>query len=209
MTTFQIKILAAVLMVCDHIGAVIFPKILIFRFLGRLSFPIFAWLIAQGEKYTNNFKVYLLRLLILGVVSQPIYYLTFRSSALNILATLAFGLLAIRIDKILRFKFLFTLIFAALAQLANAEYGFYGVCIISLLSESNFNTTTWWLKWILLNLLTFWFPGFFFYQFLAVLTPLILNLWNGEQGQKAKWFYPFYPLHLVLIFLLRLLILNT
>ena len=95
MTTFQIKLLAAVLMVCDHIGAVIFPKILILRFLGRLSFPLFAWLIGQGEKNTNNFKLYLLRLVILGVISQPIYYLTFHSSALNILATLAFGLLAI------------------------------------------------------------------------------------------------------------------
>lgn len=209
MTTFQIKLLAAVLMVCDHLGAVIFPKILILRFLGRLSFPIFAWLIGQGEKYSNNFKIYLLRLIVLGVVSQPIYYLTFRSSALNILATLAFGLLAIRIDKILKSKFLFTLIFAVLAQLTNAEYGFYGVCVISLLSESDFNTATWWLKWILLNLLTFWFPGFLFYQFLAVLTPLILNLWNGKQGRKAKWFYLFYPFHLVLIYLLRLLILNT
>lgn len=209
MTTYQIKLLAAVLMVCDHLGAVIFPKLLILRFLGRLSFPIFAWLIGQGEKYTNNFKIYLLRLIILGVVSQPIYYLTFRSSALNILATLTFGLVAIRTDRILKSKFLFTLVFGVLAQLANAEYGFYGVCVISLLSESDFNTATWWLKWILLNLLTFWFPGFLFYQFLAVLTPLILNSWNGQQGQKAKWFYLFYPLHLVLIFLLRLLILNN
>ena len=206
MTTFQIKLLAAVLMVCDHIGAVIFPKILILRFLGRLSFPLFAWLIGQGEKYTNNFKLYLLRLVILGVVSQPIYYLTFHSSALNILATLAFGLLAIRVNKVIGSN-LFTLIFAALAQLANAEYGAYGVFVIILLSEVNINRITWWLKWISLNLLTFWLPGFFFHQFLAGLTPLILSLWNSQQGRKAKWFYPFYPVHLALILILQLLIL--
>ena len=206
MTTFQIKLLAAVLMVCDHIGAVIFPKILILRFLGRLSFPLFAWLIGQGEKYTNNFKLYLLRLVILGVVSQPIYYLTFHSSALNILATLAFGLLAIRVTKVIGSN-LFTFIFAVLAQLANAEYGAYGVFVIILLSEMNFTKITWWIKWISLNLLTFWLPGFFFHQFLAGLTPLILSLWNSQQGRKAKWFYPFYPVHLALILILQLLIL--
>ena len=206
MTTFQIKILAAVLMVCDHIGAVIFPKILILRFLGRLSFPLFAWLIGQGEKHTNNFKLYLLRLVILGVVSQPIYYLTFHSSALNILATLAFGLLAIRVTKVIGSN-LFTFIFAVLAQLANAEYGAYGVFVIILLSEMNFTKITWWIKWISLNLLTFWLPGFFFYQFLAGLSPLSLNLWNSQQGRKAKWFYPFYPVHLALILILQLLIL--
>ncbi len=206
MTTFQIKLLAAVLMVCDHIGAVIFPKILILRFLGRLSFPLFAWLIGQGEKHTNNFKLYLLRLVILGVVSQPIYYLTFHSSALNILATLAFGLLAIRVNKVIGSN-LFTLIFAALAQLANAEYGAYGVFVIILLSEMNINRITWWLKWISINLLTFLLTGFFFHQFLAGLTPLILSLWNNQQGRKAKWFYPFYPVHLALILVLQLLIL--
>ncbi|MBW4638342.1 MAG: conjugal transfer protein TraX [Gloeocapsa sp. UFS-A4-WI-NPMV-4B04] len=206
MTTFQIKLLAAVLMVCDHIGAVIFPKILILRFLGRLSFPLFAWLIGQGEKHTNNFNLYLLRLVILGLISQPIYYLTFHSSALNILATLAFGLLAIRVNKVIGSN-LFTLIFAALAQLANAEYGAYGVFVIILLSEMNINRITWWLKWISLNLLTFWLPGFFFHQFLAGLTPLILSLWNSQQGRKGKWFYPFYPVHLALILVLQLLIL--
>lgn len=206
MTTFQIKLLAAVLMVCDHIGAVIFPKILILRFLGRLSFPLFAWLIGQGEKHTNNFKFYLVRLVILGVVSQPIYYLTFHSSALNILATLAFGLLAIRINKVIGSN-VFTLIFAALAQLANAEYGAYGVFVIILLSEMNFTRLTWWLKWMALNLLTFWLSGFFFHQFLAGLTPLILSLWNSQQGRKDKWFYPFYPVHLALILILQLLIL--
>lgn len=206
MTTFQIKLLAAVLMVCDHVGAVIFPKILILRFLGRLSFPLFAWLIGQGEKHTNNFKVYLLRLVILGVVSQPIYYLAFHSLALNILATLAFGLLAIKVKKVIDSN-LFTLIFAALAQLANAEYGAYGVFVIILLSEMNFTKITWWLKWISLNLLIFLIPGFFFYQLLAVLTPLILSLWNSQQGRKAKWFYSFYPLHIAIILILKLLIL--
>lgn len=208
MTTFQIKLLAAVLMVCDHIGAVIFPNILILRFLGRLSFPLFAWLIGQGEKYTINFNIYLFRLIALGLISQPIYYSLFQSFRLNILATLSLGLLALRLDRLTNFKVLFTLLFATLAELINAEYGAYGVITITLLSKFS-DSATWWIKWTLFNLLTLFAPGFLFYQVLAVLAPTILMLWNGKQGQKAKWFYPFYPLHLALLLLLRLLTINS
>lgn len=208
MTTFQIKLLAATLMVCDHIGAAIFPNILILRFLGRLSFPLFAWLIGQGEKHTINFNVYLFRLIVLGLLSQPIYYLLFRSSRPNILATLALGLLAIRLDKRTKLKVLFTLLFATLAQLIDAEYGAYGVIVITLLSKFDFYSYFWWLKWTLLNLLTLVAPGFLFYQVLALLAPILI-LWNCKQGQKARWFYPFYPLHLTLLLLLKLLIINN
>ncbi len=208
MTTFQIKLLAATLMVCDHIGAAIFPNILILRFLGRLSFPLFAWLIGQGEKHTNNFNAYLFRLIVLGLLSQPIYYLLFQSSRPNILATLALGLLAIRLDKITNLKVLFTLFFAALAQLIDAEYGAYGVITITLISKLNYHSHFWWIKWTLLNLLTLFTPGFLFYQVLALPAPIIIS-WNHKQGQKARWFYPFYPLHLTLLLLLKLLTSNS
>lgn len=209
MTTFQIKLLAAILMVCDHIGAVIFPNILILRFLGRLSFPLFAWLIGQGEKYTINFNIYLFRLIAVGLLSQPIYYLLFQSSRLNILATLSLGLLALKLDKLTNLKVLFTLFFATLAELIKAEYGAYGVIVITLLSKFNYQRITWWVKWLLLNLLTLFTPGFLFYQVLAVLAPTILILWNCKQGEKAKWFYSFYPLHLALLLFLRLLTINS
>lgn len=209
MTTFQIKLLAAVLMVIDHIGAVIFPKLLVLRFLGRLSFPLFAWLVGQGEKHTRNFNIYLVRLCILGLLSQPIYYLLFHSFKINILATLSLGLLAIRLEKLTKLKVIYTLFFAILAQLINAEYGAYGVFTLTLLAKFNSNSIAWWIKWTLLNLLTLPIPGFLFYQVLAVLAPIILILWNCKQGQKAKWFYTFYPLHLALILLLRLLIISS
>ncbi|MFB2968893.1 TraX family protein [Aerosakkonema sp. BLCC-F183] len=78
MTAFQIKVLAALLMLVDHIGAIFFPKIFVLRIVGRLSFPLFAWLIGQGEKHTKNFKLYLVRLIILGLISQPVSYLLFQ-----------------------------------------------------------------------------------------------------------------------------------
>ena len=48
-----LKIIAAISMLLDHIGLILFPSIEIFRILGRIAFPIFAFTIAEGAKYTR------------------------------------------------------------------------------------------------------------------------------------------------------------
>jgi hypothetical protein len=206
MTSYQIKLIAALLMVVDHVGVVFFPDQLAFRYISRLSFPLFAWLIGQGEKYTKNFNSYLIRLAIFSGISQPLYYVLFNFSNLNILVTLLIGLLAIRLGKLVSFKYLIWLTFAGVAQAINTSYGFYGILVITVMSEFNSKDFKWWLQWILVNLLVFVITGFKHYQLLALLTPLIIMLWNGKQGRKAKFFYLFYPVHLfilkVLVFLL-------
>ena len=55
----MIKILAAVLMVIDHIGVVLGHEDSILRILGRISMPLFAFMIAEGAKYTKNKAKYL------------------------------------------------------------------------------------------------------------------------------------------------------
>jgi TraX protein len=207
MTSYQIKLIAASLMVVDHIGVVFFPDQLAFRYIGRLSFPLFAWLIGQGEKYTKNFNSYLIRLAVWAGISQPLYYALFNSSNLNILVTLLIGLLAIKIGKVVSFKYLVWFTFAGLAQAINTSFGFYGILTITVLSEFNSNDFKWWLQWILVNLLVLAIPGSEPYQLLAVLAPLIIMLRNGKQGQKAKLFYFFYPVHLFILKLLVFLLL--
>ncbi|NLH02388.1 MAG: fimbrial assembly protein, partial [Clostridiales bacterium] len=54
MSRAQIKMLAIVTMLIDHIGAIFFPQIPLFRIIGRLSFPLFCFFIAQGVLYTSN-----------------------------------------------------------------------------------------------------------------------------------------------------------
>ncbi|MBE9035190.1 TraX family protein [aff. Roholtiella sp. LEGE 12411] len=268
MTSFQIKLLAALLMVCDHIGVVFFPNQLMFRYVGRFSFPLFAWLLGQGEKYTKDFNSYFLKLTVWGFLSQPIYYLLFNNYSLNILVTLLLSLLAIRLGKLIepgsqqeeerskkdefdrelrpllpiaheksegrpklflpltsdfvkgkqgvKFspksaqaalhppafftnKYLIWFTFALIAQSVNANYGAYGVIIVTILSEFNSASFKWWLKWLTINLLVLIIPGFKPYQLLALLAPLVILLWNGKQGRKVKLFYAFYPLHLILL----------
>ena len=54
LTNNQLKIIAMISMLIDHIGLQMFPDLLIFRIIGRLAFPIFAYMIAEGCFYTKN-----------------------------------------------------------------------------------------------------------------------------------------------------------
>lgn len=71
----MIKIIAFITMLLDHICDVYFPNLIILRIIGRLSFPLFAWEIAKGFKRTRSIKKYVLRLLIIAVISQGPHYL--------------------------------------------------------------------------------------------------------------------------------------
>lgn len=67
MTTFGLKFLALLLMVIDHIG-LFFPFTPIwFRWLGRLSAPLFIFCMVYGFSYTKNRKIYLIRMYLFGV----------------------------------------------------------------------------------------------------------------------------------------------
>jgi hypothetical protein len=70
-----IKILAAILMLIDHIGLIFFPKVLVWRYLGRISMPLFAFMIAEGCKYTKNKFRHFSLMFLLGVVCQIIYFI--------------------------------------------------------------------------------------------------------------------------------------
>ena len=56
MNSFVLKLFAASFMLIDHIGILFFPEIMIFRILGRISFPIFAFLVVEGFMHTRNIK---------------------------------------------------------------------------------------------------------------------------------------------------------
>ena len=60
-------------MLCDHAGKMLFPQYPIMRIIGRLAFPIYAYCIAAGCVYTRNPLNYLKRIVLLALISQPIY----------------------------------------------------------------------------------------------------------------------------------------
>ena len=91
----MLKIIAAVCMLIDHIGVRIFPEAIILRIIGRMSFPIFAFMIAEGCRYTKNKLRYFLSVFLLGAACQIVYYLYDESLDMCILITFSLSILII------------------------------------------------------------------------------------------------------------------
>jgi len=68
-----IKLIACLTMLIDHAGKMLFPEIPQMRLIGRLAFPLFAYGIAVGAVYTRDPFRYLKRIVILALISQPLY----------------------------------------------------------------------------------------------------------------------------------------
>lgn len=207
LNNYQIKLLAAIFMLIDHVGAIFFPTTLPFRMIGRLSFPLYAWLLTQGEKHTRNFQQYLTRLILLGLISQPFFSLAFRGTKLNILFTLTIGLISLRLSrKLPEWKYLILVLSMVAAELLRVEYGAYGIAAIYLFSRFQ-PSYIWWLIWVGLHILLLATSfNFGLFQLPAFITPLLIHLTNNQKGAAARWFYSFYPLHLLILFLLAQLI---
>ncbi|MFR3921893.1 MAG: TraX family protein [Dysosmobacter welbionis] len=69
--TDLLKLIAIAAMLIDHIGGAFFPEVGVFRWIGRLAFPIFCYCLTVGLLYTHDVRKYLTRLGIFALVSQP------------------------------------------------------------------------------------------------------------------------------------------
>lgn len=96
-----LHVLAMTLMLCDHLWATVVPGNDWLTCIGRLAFPIFAFLIVEGYFHTGNLKRYLLRLLTFALISEIPFNLMAGSRVFypihqNVLWTFLLGLLLIR-----------------------------------------------------------------------------------------------------------------
>lgn len=133
-----LKLIAIVGMVLDHIGWVLFPDVVIFHFIGRITFPIFCYFITEGFLKTRNRKNYLLRILGIAILSQIPFLITFRLAfgegfgGLNTIFNLAIGLMAIWLYDRAKFKgkFIIIIVGALLGLILMTDGDFYGVLMI-------------------------------------------------------------------------------
>ena len=71
--TGLIRLIACLTMLIDHAGKMLFPQHPEMRLIGRLAFPLFTYGIAVGAVYTKNPEKYLTRVVLLAIISQPLY----------------------------------------------------------------------------------------------------------------------------------------
>lgn len=219
MSSFLLKIIACITMFTDHVGYLIFHgKLSFMNYIGRIAFPIFAYQISEGYLHTKNLKKYLLRLLIFAIISQYPYMLFHNlissSFALNIFFTLLLGLICIIIYDKLSNKFISLILcteIAFIAELIHCDYGFWGIAVVLFFYIFKDKKMLMNLSFILLVCIKYFYRfyiyGFSFktlWLFIGTLSPLIfINLYNKKQGRKIKYFlYIFYPVHLLLIYLI-------
>ena len=96
LTSYQLKWIAVLSMITDHIGAVFYPDEQIFHQVGRIAFPIFAYLLVEGFFYTRDVFRYMMRLGIFAIISEIPFDLLFQGRVLefshqNIFFTLFLG----------------------------------------------------------------------------------------------------------------------
>ena len=212
----QLKILAMVTMTIDHVGAYLFPQVMWLRIIGRLAFPIYAYMIAEGCTHTRSMGRYLGSLAAMAAVCQITYFVAMDSLYMCIMVTfsLSVGLIWLIQFAQKRKDFLsealvavgiFTAYFLCErlgAFLPNTDYyvdyGFIGVCvpvIIYLCKSKNAKLCGCLLAlvWLAVNS--------YHVQWWSLLALIPLLLYNGQRGKwNMKWFfYLFYPAHLLII----------
>lgn len=101
MSSFALHIWAMLLMLCDHLQLTLLPDLPVLRCIGRLAFPLFAFMAVEGYLHTRSLKNYLLRLLMLAVISEIPFDLLVSGSVFdpmhqNVIWTIILGLCCIR-----------------------------------------------------------------------------------------------------------------
>ncbi len=92
-----LKLIAVISMLVDHIGAILFPQVMILRVIGRFAFPIFAFMIAEGCIYTKNKFKYLKNILLFGIIAQMVKIYFNDNLKLNIMFTFTLSVIMIYI----------------------------------------------------------------------------------------------------------------
>ena len=142
LTGNQLKIFALIAMTLDHIGLELLPQYPFLRIIGRLAFPLFAYMIAEGCRYTKNRTRYLLCIASMGLVCQLVYFFVGGAAYLNILLTFSASILLIYILQEMyraqtrKKEALWSVLFAAgflsaygIQHIITMDYGFWGIMV--------------------------------------------------------------------------------
>lgn len=212
-----LKLIALVSMTVDHMGLILFPGVQLFRIIGRLAFPIFAYMIAEGCSHTKSIARYHGTLALVGLGCQVVYSIAMQSLYLQILVTFTISVGLIRLVKRLQQKKSLwrwlLLIGGVLGALFVSEilplllpgtdlavdYGFCGIMlpVAVYLGKNRKEKLLYAAIFLALLCLDQWII-----QWYSMLSLVLLALYDGTRGRAGfKWFfYIYYPAHIAVIF---------
>ena len=211
-----LKILAMIFMTCDHVAVELLPDWDFLRIIGRLAMPIYAYMIAEGCRFTHDRKKYLLRLSSLALLCQVVYFFAVGSLYQCILVTFSLSVCLIWALETSP-KSWGLLVFLASAFLCEGlpvllkgtdfavDYGIVGVCLPALVYFGRTREEKLLGFTVGLVLLALQYGGIQWFSLGAV---SLLMLYSGERGKLpiGRLFYFYYPAHLVVIYGLSLLL---
>lgn len=193
---------------CPHIAVPYYAL----RYIGRIAFPIFCFLLVEGFLHTKNLAKYCLRLAVFALLSEVPFDLAFHRTPFymasqNVFFTLLIGLLVISLHHYCSERFaknfvirLFLPLLGLIAGMLLAEklstdYGYIGVIAIDILYQLRSKKV---LAGLLCSAVLFLSASI---ELAAVLFVPLIWRYNGKRGLSLKYvFYAFYPLHLLLLY---------
>lgn len=231
-----LHILAMGLMLCDHLWAMLLPAEEWLTCIGRIAFPIFAFMIAEGYAHTHDLKRYLLRMLAGALLAEIPFDLMYGGTIFypfhqNVLWTFLLSLLLVMLIE--KCKARLHPVWAGLATAGLVVLGFgigyitmvdyYGVGVLTVLTFYFFRKRNWvnrLCQFLCLYILNVKLLGGYYYlvpvfgyeieivqQGFALLALIPIWLYQGRQGFRGKAFqffcYAFYPVHMLLLFIVR------
>ena len=223
-------------MILDHIGAIMIDPVnnyliyMILRSLGRIAFILFAYSLVEGFYKTSNLKKYFFRLLFYAMSIEAFIigraFLVDDFSLVmkvNVIWPLVFGMLALILlsNKKIYLKLL-AMGLVLLAGIINIPYGGYGVLIIIIFGLYQnpvkqflyiFGLNLLYIEWPIYSILKISqisprYLGDMSIQWFSLIAFVFIFLYNGKKGKKniKLFFYIFYPVHLIIIYLINYLI---
>ena len=236
-TSFSLHIMAMLFMLCDHLWGTIVPGNDWLTCIGRLTFPIYAFMLVEGYFHTKNLKKYVRRLLVFAILSEIPFNLAMGSSIFypihqNVLWSFLISIGFIHWNEKVKEKQLWKRILVGVATICIGYLvgiitfvDYYNAGIFMVLVFYFFRGKKWWCylgQFICLWYINFEMLGGLSYEIdifgqthfiarqgLALLALIPIWLYKGKQGYHSKplqyFYYVFYPLHLLILGLLKFL----
>lgn len=225
MSSFALKLVACITMLVDHLGLALFDNNRLMRIIGRIAMPIFAFQVGIGFKYTHSKPKYILRMLLCGIISEIPFLLLLSSAnfipalipenisyfSLNICFTFTIALLSlffIEKGKETPVFYIVSIFVALLSIVIPMDYGIFAVLIVIL---SYFCKDKKWLMvpgMVAIAVAYLLIRNSTLQMYMLLALPFIL-FYNGQKGKSLKYyFYVFYPLHMLLIALIKIYLLK-